>query len=179
MYKKIGEFKMYLEKCEKSDLTVEKYVRDILAFLNKCNGEITKETVLKYKDMLCRRYAPKSVNSIISSLNAFFDFCGLFECKIKTLKIQRQIFSGKEKELTKAEYERLLNAAKSKKNERLYIIMQTICSSGIRVSELKFITVEAAKSCVAEINLKGKMRYVFLAKDLCKMLLKYAKANKV
>lgn len=180
MIKKVYEFKEHLQKCEKSSLTVEKYLRDVLAFLNWNGGrEISKDIALEYKKELSEKYAPASVNSIISSLNAFFDFCGFFGCKIKTVKIQRKIFSGKEKELTKAEYERLLKVAKNKKNERLYLIMQTICSSGIRVSELQYITVEAAKTGIAEISCKGKMRYVFLAKELCKMLLKYAKAHNV
>lgn len=137
--------------------------------------EITKILTLEYKKELCEKYAPASVNAAISSLNSFFEFAGWHDIRIKALKIQRQIFSNKDKELTKAEYERLLTAAKNKKNERLYLLMQTICSTGIRVSELKFVTCEAVKKGQAVISCKGKMRTIFLPKELCRMLKEYIK----
>ena len=134
--KQISEFKTYLINEEKSKATVEKYVRDILAFSSwLAERELCKSVVLEYKERIMELYAPRSVNSIISSLNAFFGFICRTDCKIKTLKIQRCIFADKEKELTKAEYDRLLTAAKNKNNDRLYYLMQTICSTGIRVSE--------------------------------------------
>ena len=102
-----------------------------------------KSVVLEYKERVMGLYAPRSVNSIISSLNAFFEFIRRTDCKIKTLKIQRRIFADKEKELTKAEYDRLLTAARNKNNDRLYYLMQTICATGIRVSELCYITTNA------------------------------------
>ena len=112
--------------------TIEKYVRDALAFLTwLAEGELLKAVVLEYKERIMGLYAPRSVNSIISSLNAFFEFIGRAGCKVKTLKIQRCIFADKEKELTKAEYDRLLTAAKGKNNDRLYYLMQTICATGI------------------------------------------------
>lgn len=120
-------------------------------------------------------YAPRSVNSILSSLNSLFDYLGWHDCKVKTLKIQKQIFADKDKELTKAEYTRLLKAAKNKKNERLYYLMQTICSTGIRVSELKYITVEAVNLKQVNINCKGKIRTVILPVELCKILKGYIK----
>ncbi len=132
----IQEFKTYLIEEEKSDSTLEKYVRDITVFMNWLkNDELTKAKVLEYKKELIENYAPASVNSILSSLNSFFNYNEWHECKVKTLKIQRQIFANKDRELTKAEYERLLKASHSKKNKRLYYLMQTICSSGLRVSE--------------------------------------------
>lgn len=170
----IHSFKTYLIEEEKSENTIEKYIRDVTFFMIWLNDqEVTKILALEYKKELCEKYAPASVNAAISSLNSFFAFTGWHEIRIKALKIQRQIFSNKDKELTKAEYERLLIAAKSKENERLYLLMQTICSTGIRVSELRFVTYEAVKKGQAVISCKGKMRTIFLPKELCRMLKKY------
>lgn len=170
------KFKEHLLEEEKSPATVEKYMRDIGAFYTWVKGKnLDKTLILQYKDHLISLYASVSVNSIISTLNRFFEFNNRHELKVKLLKIQKQTFLNKEKELSKQEYERLLCAAKSKKNKRLFYLMQTICSTGIRVSELKFITVETLKYGTAEINCKGKMRRVFLPKQLCKMLKEYVK----
>ena len=172
----IQNFKTYLVEEEKSDSTIEKYIRDITVFMNLLeNDEITKCRVLEYKKELIENYAPASVNSILSSLNSFFAYNEWHDCKVKTLKIQKQIFANKDKELTKAEYERLLKVAQSKKNKRLYYLMQTICSSGLRVSELKYVDVNAIRAGQALINCKGKMRIVILPKELCKMLKVYIK----
>lgn len=172
----IMSFKTYLIEEEKSENTIEKYIRDITFFMIWLTGrEVTKILALEYKKELCEKYVPSSVNAAISSLNSFFAFKGWNDIQIKALKIQRQIFSNKDKELTKAEYKRLLTAAKSKGNERLYLLMQTICSTGIRVSELRFVTCETVKKGQAIINCKGKMRTIFLPKELCKMLKEYIK----
>ena len=176
----VAKFKKYLTEEEKAKATIEKYVRDIMSFMKWLSGRIVeKSVVLEYKQELVEEYSPASVNSILSSLNNFFVFNEWFSCKVKTLKIQRQIFSRQDKELTKAEYERLLSSAKNKENWRLYLLMQTICSTGIRISELQFVSVEAAKAKKAIINCKGKIRQVILPKQLCKMLLKYAKENNI
>jgi site-specific recombinase XerD len=178
--KLIDTFKTYLLNEEKSSSTLEKYIRDILAFsVWLGTNEVTKGTVLEYKKYLIDNYAPASVNSILSSLNSFFGFNEWVDCKVKTLKIQRQLFVSSSKELTKTEYKQLLNAALSQHNKRLYMLMQTICATGIRVSELKYITVEAVKSGVATINCKGKMRVVMMTKDLCKQLNAYIKEQKI
>lgn len=178
--KHIDLFKEYLIEEEKSDLTVEKYIRDITVFKNWCNNvQISKNLVVEYKRNLINNYAPASVNSVLSSLNSFFVFNNWYDLKVKTLKIQKKIFMEKEKELTKSEYQRLLTAAQRKKNKRLYYLMQTICSCGIRVSELSFITVEALKNKKADIRCKGKLRVVFLPKELCKMLTKYINEQKI
>ncbi|MBP3360066.1 MAG: tyrosine-type recombinase/integrase [Clostridia bacterium] len=176
----VNRFKLNLYEEEKSDNTISKYMRDI-RFFREWLGvrELEKSSVLEYKKELCMKYAPASINSILSSLNALFAFMDWHDLKVKTLKIQRQIFYCNDRELTKAEYERLLTAAKSKSNERLYYLMQTICSSGIRVSELRHITIEAVKGRQATICCKGKMRVVILPKELCKMLLEYAKRNSI
>ncbi len=176
----INSFKFYLINEEKSPATVEKYIRDIRAFAEWLGERCAdKQTVLEYKAYLVREYMPASVNSVLSSLNNFFDYNEWYGCKVKSLKIQKQIFASKDKELTKAEYERLLEAARSKKNERLYLLMQTICSTGIRVSEVRFVTAEAVKNGVASINCKGKLRQVFLPKALCRILTQYIKKIKI
>ena len=176
----VVNFKKFLIDEEKSHATLEKYMRDINAFREWLGNRIVEKVmVLEYKAYLVEKYAPASANSMLSSINSFFEFNEWHELKVKMLKIQKQIFAEKNKELTKAEYERLLDAAKSKKNERLYYLMQTICSSGIRVSELKSITIEAVKERRAIIKCKGKMRIVILPKELCKMLADYAKEQKI
>ena len=165
---------------EKSIATIEKYERDVRGFSNWLGGRAFDKTdVLAYKAMLTEKYALASVNSILSSLNSFFIYHEWYELKVKTIKMQRQIFASSEKELTKNEYERLLTAAHRKKNERLYLLMQTICSTGIRVSELRYITVEAIGREYAEINCKGKRRRVFLPRELCKILKTYCKEQKI
>lgn len=176
----IKNFRRYLIEEEKATATVEKYIRDINAFARWLGKTVLdKETVLAYKENLIQNYAPASVNSILASLNSFFVFNEWYHLRVKNLKIQRQIFLNKDKELTKAEYERLLTTAKSKGNKPLYLLMQTICATGIRVSELRYITVESLKEQKAQINLKGKMRVVIIPKDLCKMLLQYSKERKI
>jgi len=176
----IEKFEVYLINEEKSSATLEKYIRDVVAFMEwLADTFLDKGAVLQYKQHLIENYAPASVNSIISSLNSFFTYNEWYDLKVKSVKIQKQIFSSKDKELSKAEYERLLNAAKSKKNQRLYYLMQTICSCGLRVSELKFITTDAVRCGQATINCKGKMRIVILPKQLCKMLVSYIKENNI
>ena len=110
---------------------------------------------------------------MLSSLNSFFDYAGAHELKVKTLKIQRRIFASGERELKKEEYGRLLSAAK-KKGERLFLLLQTVCSTGIRVSELRYITVSAVKSGRADIRLKEKMRTILLPDELCRILRRHA-----
>lgn len=172
--KHIADFNDHLIAEEKSEATVEKYLRDVRAFSQWLGDEkICKQKVLDYKKEIIKKYAPASVNSMIASLNSFFDYHNRFELKLKFLKIQREIFSNKNKEITKDEYKRLLMVAKRRNNLRLYYIMQTICSCGIRVSELKYITCEAVRCRQARINCKGKIRTVMLPPKLCSALTKY------
>ena len=176
----ITKFKEYLIDEEKSVATLDKYIRDITVFMEWSNNqELCKSLVLEYKQEIIAKYAPASVNSIISSLNSFFVYNEWYDLKVKSIKIQKQIFADKDKNLTKAEYERLLKAAKSKNNQRLYYLMQTICSSGLRVSELKYVTTDAVRCGQAIIHCKGKMRIVILPKQLCKMLKGYIKENNI
>lgn len=176
----IKKFKEYLIDEEKSKATIEKYIRDLTAFVFWLGGaELNKTMVLGYKEYIISKYAPASVNSILSSLNSFFDFIDEYGLKVKNLKIQKQIFAKNEKELTKAEYDRLLAAAKAEGNQKLNLLMQTICATGIRVSELKYITVEVLKDGRADVNMKGKLRVIIIPKELCKMLKKYAAEQKI
>ena len=165
---------------EKSTATVKKYIRDIRAFQKWLkNGILNKESVLAYKKYLAVRRKPAGVNSVLSSLNSFFVFLERHDCRVKTLKIQKQIFAPLERELTRAEYERLLSTAQTLHKQRLYLLMQTVCSTGIRISELHFITVSALYRETAEIRCKGKIRQVFLPKKLCRILLRYAKEQNI
>ena len=172
----IQNFKKYLKEEEKSKNTIEKYMRDVWEFTTYMNGaEITKESVIAYKDkLISKNYAVRSINSMLASLNSLFSFLNWMDCRVKSIKLQRQVYCPEEKELTKAEYMRLVNTAKQKGNERLNLILQTICGTGIRVSELQYITVEAVKSGETVVSLKGKTRSVFLVKELQKKLLRYA-----
>ena len=176
----IKSFNDYLINEEKAAATVNKYLHDIGEFqIWLGEQELCKMAVLAYKSYLCEHYAPASVNSTLSSLNSFFNFMQWYDLRAKSLKIQKQIFASTDKELSKSEYDRLLQAAKQKKNERLYLLMQTICSTGIRVSEVRYVTVEAVMRGIAEINCKGKRRQVFLPKQLCQILKQYIKEQKI
>ncbi len=172
----INEFKGYLIDNDKSAYTVEKYIRDVVKFKDfSGSDEITKETAGEYKNYLFRNgYSVRSINSMLSSVNALFEYLERNDLKIKTIKMQRSVYCPEDKELTRAEYQRLCAAAKMKKNNRLELIIETACSTGIRIGELKYITVESAKRGEAVVTLKGKTRYVFIPKELKRKLLRYA-----
>lgn len=173
--KTIAEFKEHLILEERSEITIEKYIRDVKAFSAYTqNSIITKETVIAYKKYLQENYAVRSVNSMLASINSLFVFLGWHALKVKALKLQQQVFCPEEKELTRAEYTRLCRAAERKHNERLNLILQTICGTGIRVSELQYITVEEVKRGEAVVNCKAKTRSVFIVKELKQKLLRYA-----
>ena len=177
----IAAFAVYLKSEEKSENTIEKYMRDVRAFCAYVGeAEMTKETVIAYKNkLLSENYAARSVNSVLASINSLLSFLGWADLKVKSIKLQRQIYCPEEKELTKAEYIRLVNTAKQKGNERLNLLIQTICGTGIRVSELQYITVEAVKCNEAVVSLKGKTRSVFIVRELQKKLLRYAAEQKI
>ena len=173
--KMIAGFKEHLILNERSGATVEKYIRDVMAFASYArNKAITKETVIGYKKHLQKNYAVRSVNSMLASINSLFSFLNWHDLKVKALKLQQQVFCLEEKELTKAEYIRLCRTAERKHNERLNLILQTICGTGIRVSELKYITVEAVRCGEAAVHCKAKTRSVFIVKKLKQKLLRYA-----
>ena len=174
----IGDFENYLRSDEKSDNTIEKYLRDVKAFWEFSKSEeVSKAVVMEFKASLAENYEITRANSIIAAVNTFLRFMGWVDCCIKQFKVQKKAFCSEEKELTKAEYIRLVNAAKEKGNERLNLILQTICGTGIRVSELQYITVEAVRKGEAVVSCKNKTRTVFIVRDLQKKLLNYIKAK--
>lgn len=181
MRDQLDAYLQHLLSEEKSKATTEKYLRDIKAFAVFANDcDITKETVVAYKSrLLSDNYATRSVNSMLASLNSFFDFMDWSDCKVKSLKIQQQIFCSEKKELTRPEYERLCRTAQQKQNKRLDLVIQTMCCTGIRISELRYITVEAVKNGFAEVNCKAKSRKVFIVKELRKKLLSYIKSVRI
>jgi site-specific recombinase XerD len=172
----LSAFHQHLRDSERASATIEKYIRDVTAFsLYIGDSAITKESLIDYKQHLQDSYTPASVNSMLSALNHFFTWCG-WELHVKALKIQHKLFRDEEKELSKEEYLRLLDAAWNK-SERLWLLIQTIGSTGIRVSELQYITVEAAKKGRTDIQCKGKTRTILLPLDLRKELIRYAKLH--
>ena len=176
----IKEFELELINDEKSELTVEKYLRDVKHFAEFAEGkEIDKPLVLAYKAQLEKDYAVASANSMLASVNSFFRFVGWLDLCVKQFKVQKQTFCNDEKELTKAEYTRLCETANKKKNERLNLIIQTICGTGIRVSELQFITAEAVEKGEAVVTCKNKTRTVFIVRELQNKLIRYCKQNNI
>ena len=172
----IVNFRNQLTEEEKSPLTIEKYTRDVAMFLNWCQGKVlSKSTVLQYKQELINNYAITTVNSVLSSLNSFFIRNGLEYLKTKNVRLQNRTFFDQCKELTKEEYERLLSTAMHMRKHRLFLMLQTICSTGIRVSELKFITVSAIEKGYATVHCKAKIRMVILPNKLCNILSAYCK----
>ena len=161
---------------EKSRATVSKYiqaVRRLAVFLG--GEELTKLRLLEYREHLQSKNKAQTVNGALSAISAFLGFCGWQECRIMLLKVQHQVFALESRELSAAEYKRLLQTAKDRKNKRLYMLMLTLCGTGIRIGELEYITVEAVRRGRAEIRMKGKNRMVILQKELRKKLLKYVK----
>ncbi len=173
----LARFRDHLIREEKSSATVSKYLRDGRSFLAYARDRaLTKELVIGFKTSLMDRgYALRSVNSMLASVNKLLDFLGWGDLKAKSLRQQRQIYCREDRELTKAEYLRLLGAAKP----RLQLIMQTICATGIRVSELEAFTVEALEAGEVVIRCKNKTRTVLVPGKLRKKLLKFAEKNKI
>ncbi len=175
----IGAFSHFLCREEKSRATQEKYLRDVRVFCAYAScAEVTKELVVAWKKYLVEQgYAVRSINSMLASVNSLLDFLGLSGCKAKNIRLQQRTYCSEDKELTKAEYLRLLEA--SKKNEQLNLVIQTICGTGIRVSELRHFTVEAMERGEVVIDCKGKTRTILVPGKLRKMLLSYAKRRHI
>lgn len=170
------DFATHLFLEEKSAATIEKYTRDVRAFKEYMKDRLLdKMVVLDYKNYLFEHYAIASANSMIAAVNSFFRFCGWHELIIKPFRVQRQMFCAEEKELTKQEYMRLISTAESRGDRRISLILQTICGTGIRVSELSYITVEAVRYGEAQVNCKGKTRRIFIVPELRKNLSAYIK----
>ena len=175
----IGRYALRLRELERAPATVQKYVHDLTALREYLDGApVTKAALIQWKQELTAAHAPATVNSMLAAVNGFFAFLGWRGLTVKLLKIQKSPFCDEGKELTRAEYARLVRAAERRENERLALVIQTICATGIRVSELRFITVEAVRTGRAEVTNKGKRRAVFLPDKLRKLLQKYIRAQK-
>lgn len=175
------DFRHHLAREERSDSTIEKYVKEILRFAQWMKGlPVTKEAVFRWKEYLLKeKFAPATVNVRLAALNSFFDFCGWQDCRVKSLKLKKKMFRDSSRELSREEYERLLKAARDTGKDNLMLIIETICSTGIRVSEIKYITVESVGDGKAEIFLKGKIRTILIPNKLCHKLRKFAQKNKI
>jgi integrase/recombinase XerD len=177
----IQSYEKYLILEEHSAGTVQKYMRDVRAFFSFLPGgkALNKEIVMEYKVHLAQRYAVCTANSVLAAVNGLLQFLDLPQYRVRPFKLQKRIFRDKERELTKAEYLRLLEAAKAKGNQRLFLIMETLCATGIRISELQYITVRSVREGRADVSCKGKVRMVLLTKKLCRALGAYCKDNAV
>ena len=175
------QFEDYLRHDEREESTIEAYLRSLTRFAEWADGRaVTKELAMEWKAALAEAgYRPISVNAMLAAVNKFFICMGREDCKVKYLKLQRQMFRKSEKDLSKEEYQRLVQAAHEKGDLRMELILETICATGIRVGELKYITLEAVRAGVAEIALKGKIRTILLPHRLCRKLQKYAKQQKI
>ena len=178
--KELARFAAQLRWEERSPATVEKYLREAERFAAwLCGREADQTLALAYKAELCRSRAPAGVNGAVAALNRLFEALGLQSCRLKAVKVQRRIFREEERELSEREYRRLLSAAGTRKSQRLLLVMETICATGIRVGELRFFTVEAVRLGRAEVSNKGKLRTVFLPQKLPRALLCYATEQKI
>lgn len=176
----IQRYMEYLKEQERTENTIQKYTHDLNALLKYLNGEaLTKAVLIEWKEHLMTTLSPATVNSMLAAVNGFLSFMGWRELAVRPLKLQKALFRDEAKELTRTEYVRLVNAAKQGGNERLSLILQTICATGIRVSELRFITLEAVCMGRAEIVNKGKHRPVFLPEKLRRLLKKYLQKQKI
>lgn len=176
--RRIQQFNQYLTQEEKSAATVEKYLRDVQAFGRFTDGRpVNKALVIAYKKVCVEHgYAVRSINSMLASINSFLGFMGWLDCKVKNIRLQRQVYCAEEKELTKAEYLRLLEASRGK--EQLNLVLQTICGTGIRVSELRYFTLEEVRAGTVTVSCKNKTRAILIPGKLRKLLVEYAKRNK-
>lgn len=176
----IAAYGRYLKQEERTPATLEKYLRDIRAFALWLDGRpVTKEAVTGWKErLLAERRAPSTVNAALSALNGLFRFLGWEGCRARFVKVQRRLFRDPARELSRPDYDRLIATARELGRERLALVMETICATGVRVSELRYLTVEAVQRGRAEISLKGKVRVILIPTKLARKLLKYAKKNK-
>ena len=170
----------YLRSAERSKATQEKYLRSVRCFLRWLGGrELTKEAAANYKSILAEHVEPSTVNGSISALNGFFRMLGREDCRLKFLRVQRRMFRDTERELTQPEYERLVEASARLGRGRTALLLETICGTGVRVSEVRYLTVEAVKAGQAEIRMKGKIRTILFPGKLRQKLLQYARKNKI
>ena len=177
----IAAFASHLVRAERTPATIEKYLRSVRAFFLYLDGRpVTKDAVVAWKEHLqsVGGYSPSTVNASMAAINDLFTFLGWSDCRAHYLKVQHRLFRDAGQELGREDYERLITAARESGRERIALVMETICATGIRVSEVKYLTVEAAKAGRTDVALKGKVRTILIPNKLCRKLLKYAKKNK-
>ena len=174
------QYALHLQEQERAASTMQKYIHDLHVLMAYLDGApLTKAALIDWKDALTAAYAPATVNAMLAAVNGFLTFAERKDLAVRPLKIQKSLFTDESRELTRAEYARLVTAAGQRHNERLSLVMQTICATGIRVSELQYITVQAVRAGRAEIANKGKHRIVFLPAKLCRLLGKYLQKQKI
>lgn len=174
----IGQWTLSLKEEEKSELTIAKYLSDVRKFANYVRDTpLTKDIVISYKQLLMKNgYAPASINSMLAPVNNFVNFIGREDCRVKKLKLQKTIYCREELQLTLNDYHRLIEAAE---NEKVKLIMETICSTGIRVSELQYFTVEGINTGIINVCCKNKIRTIFIPDKLRMVLQDYAKRENI
>lgn len=177
----IEHYRHELLEAEKSKATVEKYIRDIRKFVQWLGNDetVSKDRTIQYKQYLKEHHKVSSVNSMLVAINRFFQYLGWNECCVKGVKAQQQMFSPESRELKQQEYEKLVETARQKKKEQLALIIEAITGTGIRISELAYITAEAVTQGKAEVSCKGKWRLIYLTKELRKRLMKYCRQNNI
>lgn len=175
----LKQYKFHLYQQEKSPATIEKYSGAVLKFYQWLpeGKTVDKEAVIAYKAHLVQNHAPAGVNAVLAGVNSFLRFMGWTDCVVKPLHIQRKVFAEQKKELTKEEYQRLVDTAEGLGQQKLSLLLQLMASTGLRVSEVRYITVEAVEQGRAEINLKGKVRVILLPGKLCRKLRKFLRAE--
>ena len=176
----IAAYALYLRSEEHAPGTIEKYLRDVRSFAAWLEERtVTKDLAAAWKEhLVSTNHAPATVNSMLAAINSLFRFQGR-DFRVKFLKVQRRMFRDSTRELTRPEYDLLVDTARASGKERLALLMEAICGTGVRVSEVKYLTVEAAQRGRAEITLKGKIRVILLPNKLCRKLLKYARKEKI
>lgn len=175
----IERFSDFMKEQEKSPATIGKYSKNLMSLCRFLDGiPVTKSAVIAWKESLKKKYALASINTMLAAANTFWSFVGWGDLRVKPIKMQRALFCNSDKELSREEYLRLVKAAGDLGNQRLSLVLQTICATGIRVSELRFITVEAVEAGRAVVSCKGKTRTIFIPQKLRKLLLPYAKKQK-
>ena len=177
----VAKFLEELRREERSSGTLEKYGRDVRAFAAFLDGRaVTRDLTTQWREhLLSGGYAPVTVNSMVAAVNRFFAVHGWEDCRIQSLRLQRRFFRDERRELDRDEYLRLIETARALGRERLALLMEAMCATGVRVSEVKYLKVEAAGRGRAEIRLKGKVRTILLPGKLCRRLLKYARKKKI
>ncbi len=177
----VAAFATQLRREERSGGTIAKYLRDVGAFASWLDGRaVTRELAAEWKEhLLDSGYRPVTVNSMVAGINKYFVFAGWNECRVKPLRLQRRLFRSEERELTRSEYDRLVDTAQELGRPRLALLMETICATGIRVSEVQYLTVKAVREGRTEISLKGKIRTILLPGKLCSKLKKYARQQHI